>query len=180
MFWHLPSTPHYCSRAVMTISSSGRYEQTGGSHSEKDQDSKRVVKQLPVEILQQCSSASSCMQMCIIMELHYTRCQHYTPFVLNGQHCAVFLVFHNTLLTLLWSFVTRIPPSALLSCPVQENSCHQLSCRCLFKIFWLVLWMCVCIYCFDCSLVSTFTNETRVSSPVTHTMWLRNSPPSLW
>jgi hypothetical protein len=25
---------------------------------------------------------------------------------------------------------------------------------------------CVCIHCFDCSLVSTFTNETQVSSPV--------------
>jgi hypothetical protein len=29
---------------------------------------------------------------------------------------------------------------------------------------------CVCIHCFDCSLVSTFTNGTQVSSPV---MWLR-------
>jgi hypothetical protein len=32
----------------------------------------------------------------------------------------------------------------------------------------------VCIHCFDCSFVSTFTYETQVSSPVTHTMWLRN------
>jgi hypothetical protein len=36
----------------------------------------------------------------------------------------------------------------------------------------------VCIHCFDCSLISTFTNETQVSSPVTHT--IRNSMPSLW
>jgi hypothetical protein len=28
----------------------------------------------------------------------------------------------------------------------------------------------VCIHCFDCSLVSTFTNETQVSAPVTCTM----------
>jgi hypothetical protein len=28
----------------------------------------------------------------------------------------------------------------------------------------------VCIHCFYCSLVSTFTNETQVSSPVTRTM----------
>jgi hypothetical protein len=34
---------------------------------------------------------------------------------------------------------------------------------------------CVCIHCFGCSLVSTITNETQVSSPVTHTIWLRNS-----
>jgi hypothetical protein len=39
---------------------------------------------------------------------------------------------------------------------------------------------CVCIHCFDCFLVSAFTNETHVSSPVTCTMWLRNSVPSLW
>jgi hypothetical protein len=38
----------------------------------------------------------------------------------------------------------------------------------------------VCIHCFDYSLVSTFTNETHVSSPVTRTMSLRNSSPSLW
>jgi hypothetical protein len=25
----------------------------------------------------------------------------------------------------------------------------------------------VCIHCFDCSLSSAFTNETRISSPVT-------------
>jgi hypothetical protein len=35
---------------------------------------------------------------------------------------------------------------------------------------------CVCFHCFDCSSVSTFTNEILVSSPVT--MQLKNSPPS--
>jgi hypothetical protein len=39
---------------------------------------------------------------------------------------------------------------------------------------------CMCNHCFDCSLVSALTNETQVSSPVTHTMWSRNSSPSLW
>jgi hypothetical protein len=39
---------------------------------------------------------------------------------------------------------------------------------------------CVCIHCFDWSLVSTITNETQISSPVTCMMWLRNSLPSLW
>jgi hypothetical protein len=43
-----------------------------------------VVKQLPVEMLQQCSSASSCMQMRIVMEEHYTGYQHSTSFFLNG------------------------------------------------------------------------------------------------
>jgi hypothetical protein len=44
---------------------------------------KRVVKQLPVELLQQSSSASSCMRTRIVMEEDYTVCQHSTPFVLN-------------------------------------------------------------------------------------------------
>jgi hypothetical protein len=39
---------------------------------------------------------------------------------------------------------------------------------------------CVCIQCFDCSLVSIFRNETQVSSRDTRTIWLRNSSPSLW
>jgi hypothetical protein len=44
----------------------------------------RVVKQLLIEMLQQCSSANSCMWMCIVMEKHYTGCQHTKSFVLNG------------------------------------------------------------------------------------------------
>jgi hypothetical protein len=39
---------------------------------------------------------------------------------------------------------------------------------------------CVCIHCFDCSLVSIFINETQVSSLVTCMMWLRNSSSSMW
>jgi hypothetical protein len=49
----------------------------------------------------------------------------------------------------------------------------------LFKIFRLVWWW-VCIHCFDCFLVSTFTKETQVSPPVTRTTWSRISSPSLW
>jgi hypothetical protein len=49
--------------------------------------------------------------------------------------------------------------------------------RHLLKLFQLV-GDCVCIHCFESFLVSTFTNETQVSSPVM--MWLRNLSPSLW
>jgi hypothetical protein len=42
-----------------------------------------VVKQLPVEMLQQWSSVSCCTWTCIIMEEHYTIYQHSTPFFLN-------------------------------------------------------------------------------------------------
>jgi hypothetical protein len=50
-----------------------------------------VVKQLAVEMLQQCSSVSSCIWTCLVMEEHCTGCQHSTPFVLNG-HMQFFLV----------------------------------------------------------------------------------------
>jgi hypothetical protein len=45
----------------------------------------RVVKKLPVEMLQQCSSASTCTRMWtrLVMEEHYTVCQHSTFIVLN-------------------------------------------------------------------------------------------------
>jgi hypothetical protein len=73
-----------------------------------------------------------------VMEEHYTGCQQSTPFVLNGP-TQFFLVFPNTFLTLLWSLVALIPPSALFSCPVREKSCHQLSgTQRLFKPFLLV------------------------------------------
>jgi hypothetical protein len=47
---------------------------------------RRLVKQLPAEMLQQPSSASSCTRMRkrIVMEEHYTGCQHPMPFVLKG------------------------------------------------------------------------------------------------
>jgi hypothetical protein len=49
----------------------------------------------------------------------------------------------------------------------------------LFKLFWHVWWVCVCIHCFDCSLIAAFTNETYVLSAATLMRWLRNSP-SFW
>jgi hypothetical protein len=41
---------------------------------------RRVVKQVTVEMLEQCSSASTCMLKRTVMEDHYTECQHSTPF----------------------------------------------------------------------------------------------------
>jgi hypothetical protein len=38
----------------------------------------------------------------------------------------------------------------------------------------------LCIHWFDCSLVSTYINETQVSSSDTYMMWLRNSSQFLW
>jgi hypothetical protein len=65
---------------------------------------RRVVKQLPAEMLQQCSSGSSLMWICMVTEEHYTTYHHSMSFVLKGpMQC--FLVFHNTLLIFLWFFL---------------------------------------------------------------------------
>jgi hypothetical protein len=45
---------------------------------------RRVVKQLPVEMLYQCSNGSSCMWTRIVMEEQYTEYKHSMSFDLNG------------------------------------------------------------------------------------------------
>jgi hypothetical protein len=47
---------------------------------------RRVVRQIPVELLWQCSNASNCVWICVVMEELYkhTVCQHSMSFVLNG------------------------------------------------------------------------------------------------
>jgi hypothetical protein len=131
---------------------------------------RRVVKQLPVEMIKQCLSVSSCMQMCTVMDEHYTACQHSMPFVLNGPmqffecfsiHCDIILV----------------PCCMNSTFPVPETSCHQLSGISLFNFFGL-FGECMCIHCFDCFLASTSTNKTLISLSVTHMLWLRNTLPS--
>jgi hypothetical protein len=42
---------------------------------------RKVVKQLSFDILQQCLGATSCMRTRIVMEEHFTGCQHSTPLV---------------------------------------------------------------------------------------------------
>jgi hypothetical protein len=51
-------------------------------------------------------------------------------------------IYHLSV-TLLWFLFAQIPTSLLLSCPVPENNCCQLSGRCLLILFRLVWWMCV-------------------------------------
>jgi hypothetical protein len=164
MFWHVPSTPHYCWSIVITISSSGGY--TGGSHSIKAL--RRVVKQLIVEMFHQCPNARSCVQMRIVMVEHYIRCSVSHAFCSEWPALHSFYSFCNKLLTL-WSCVAWIPflsqKTAVISF-LADNACLN---------FFGLFGECVCIQCFKYSLVSAFTNEIRVSWPVTHMMWLRNS-----
>jgi hypothetical protein len=82
---------------------------------------KRVVKLLPVEMLQQCSSVSSCLRMCTVMEGHYTVCQHsHGPIVLFFSFTVHFWHYCGPLLH---KFHHQH------SSPVPENRCHQLSGR---------------------------------------------------
>jgi hypothetical protein len=109
----------------------------------------------------------------------YTGCQHSTLFLLNDPtqfFCVCFAIYF-------WRYCG----------PFLHEFDHEhyfLSQRQLLLAFWqadngylnlLSLFReYVCIHCIDCSLVSVFTNETQVPSPVTRMMWLRNSSPSLW
>jgi hypothetical protein len=95
-----------------------------------------------------------------------------------------FFVLLSTPLALLWSLVAWIP---LLSCPRKVSIIFLVDKVCLnfFGLFGEYN-VCACvrarvrIHCSNYSLVSTFTNETKVSSPITRTMSLRNTFPSLW
>jgi hypothetical protein len=100
------------------------------------------------------------MRMRIVMEEHYTGFQHSTTFVLNGPtqffpHAIHFLCYCGPLLHEFHH---------LHSFPVPENSGHLHSDVCL-NVFCL-FGECVCIHCFDCSLVSIVIKETQVSLPV--------------
>jgi hypothetical protein len=74
IFWHLPSTRHYCWSTVIPTSSSSRY--TGGSHFERDQRCKESPSWNAPAVLK-------CKQLYAMQE-HYIVGQHSTPFVLNG------------------------------------------------------------------------------------------------
>jgi hypothetical protein len=123
---------------------------------------RRVVRQLPVEMLQQCSSASNCMQTCIVIEKHYTGCQHSAPFVLNGPTQFFLCVLRSRIQTLLWSycFMNSTISTPFLPCPRKQLPLDfwQADKGCL-SILWL-FGGCVRILCFPCSLLSIFTNET--------------------
>jgi hypothetical protein len=172
-FWYLASTPHYCWSAVIPTSSSGR-QQVVVIWSEI-RVLRRVVKQLPVEMFQQCSSARSCTQMHIVMEEHYTEWHHSMHFVLNGptQMFQCFVIH-------IWCYCGPLINEFHHQCsfPVPEKLPSAVW-QCLFNFFGFFV-KCVCIHYFTCSLVSKIINKTQVSSPVTCMMWLRNSLSSLW
>jgi hypothetical protein len=116
------------------------------------------------------------MRTCIVMKEHYTGYQHSMRFVLNGPtHC--FSVSQYTCDVI----VAPCCRNSTISTPFlfQETGAISFLADVCLNFFGL-FGECVCIHCFDCSLVSTFANETQVSSPVTCTMRLRNSSPSLW
>jgi hypothetical protein len=100
---------------------------------------RRVVKQLPVEMLQHCSSVSSCMRMRIFMEEHYTVCQHSMPVVLNEPTQFSFSVSQNTFWRYCVNSTTSIPFLSQKTVVISFLAGRQR----LFKLFRLVWWMCV-------------------------------------
>jgi hypothetical protein len=128
-------------------------------------------------MLQQCSSASSCIWAGIVMEEHNTGCQHSTTFLLNGP-TQFFSVSQYTSDVIVVRYCMNFHHQKSFS--VSEDRCHQSSSRKRLISFFDLFGKYLCIHCFDWSLVSKFTNENQVLSPVTRTKWLRNSWPSLW
>jgi hypothetical protein len=122
---------------------------------------RRVVKQLPDEMLQQCSSAAAFHAFCSDWP--------YAVFYSVSQYASdvsvVLCCTNSTISTPLLS------QKAVAISFLADNVCLN---------FFGLFDDCVCTNFFDCSLVSTFTSETHVLSPVTRTIWLKNSSPSLW
>jgi hypothetical protein len=105
-------------------------------------DVRRVVKQLQVQMLQQCSSASSCMRTRIFMEEHYTGCQHSKPSFRMALRS--FLVFRMQ-----YTCDVIVVPCCMnctLSAPFLSQktvAIRFLEGRRMFKLFRLVWWICV-------------------------------------
>jgi hypothetical protein len=120
-----------------------------------------VLKQLPVEILQQWSNESSCTRnrTRIVMDEHYTVCQHSVHFVQNGP----MKLFSASDVIVVPCYMNSTITTPFLS---QKTVCRVSGREGLLNFFGL-FGECVRIHCFDWSLASAFTNETHVSSPVT-------------
>jgi hypothetical protein len=102
-------------------------------------------------MIQQCVSASSCMRTHIVMGEHYTRCQHSTPFILNGP-TQFFNVSQYT------SVITVAPccMNSTISTPSLSQRTHAISFLadvCLN--FFGLSGECACINCSVCSSVLT-------------------------
>jgi hypothetical protein len=108
------------------------------------------------------------MRTRIAMEEHHTGCQHSTRFVLNGPTHLYFSALQYT------SDAIVVPccMNFTISTPflTQETVAISFLADNVRLNFFGLFGECVCIHCFDYSLVSTFTNGTQVSSPVARTM----------
>jgi hypothetical protein len=118
---------------------------------------RRVVKQIPTEMLQQCSSVSSCMWTCVIMEKHYTGCQR-SCFHSEWPY-KVFNIFQYTYkITVFTCCLNSTISTPFLSQKTVAISFLADVCLNIFGLFG----ECVCIHCFDCCLVASFTKGHKV------------------
>jgi hypothetical protein len=147
-FWLLPSTPRYCWSAVQVVVARSEIWTV-----------RRVVKQLPVEMLQPCLRGSSCMRMRSVMEEHYKGCQHSTPLVLNSHKSTTtnvniprllfWMVLCNSFSVSQYTSDVIVVPccmSSTINAPFLSQNIVAISIlagRHLFKFFRLVSWICV-------------------------------------
>jgi hypothetical protein len=109
---------------------------------------RRVVKQVPVEILQQYFSPRSYVWMCIVMEQHYTRCQHSMPLFLKAsmQFFSDSQYTSNTIM-ILYCIDSTISTPSLSQKTVEISFLADKVCL----NFLGLLGECVCIQFFHCS-----------------------------
>jgi hypothetical protein len=154
-FWHLPSTPHYCwSSVIPTILQVGKQVVVARS---EIRVVRRALKQLPVEMLQQCEQLYADAH-CHGGALHRMSAFHA---LCSEWPYSVFLVFRNILLTLFGPLLHEFRHQHSFSCPGKQipSAFWQADNLCLN--FFGFFGECMCIRCFDCPLFSAFTNEIR-------------------
>jgi hypothetical protein len=136
----------------------------------------RVVRQLPVEMLRQCLVWAA-------VWWHTLSWRSTTPNV-SIPRLLFWIALHTFFSVLQYaSDIIMVPccKNSTVSTPFLSHKTVAIGFLAdnVDSNFVSLLGGCVCIHCFDCSLVSTFTNETQVSSPITRMMWLGYSSPAL-
>lgn len=119
-------------------------------------------------------SADRCMRMLIVMGKDDTGCQHSAPCVVIGPTQFSTVSQYTCVIIAVHSYTNSAISAPFLSQDTVATS--FLAGRRLFTPFGL-LGRCVRFNCFDCSLVSTFTNGTQVTFITIFVLWLKKSEP---
>ena len=96
-------------------------------------------------MLQQSSSASSCMQTLIVMKNHCTKCQHSTPFFLNGTTKVLTVSLYTSDITVVPHCINSTISTPFLS---QKTAASSFLDNDVYLIFFGLFGDCVYINCF--------------------------------